>query len=248
MKKSLTFSKLILVLFLVSTLLVGCSTGGKDDNTYIINATFQSVEEDGFYVKVISDTSEELSNGETVYCYFNDEIEIDAHVTDGTLYIENIEISEGDELEISYLYHYLDIDKEPITVRVNDIDIKTVADEIHSIQEIEEDEETDKIENDTDDLVYREFEYGENFFVGEATIYKTDILNLVVSPIKIMILYNDELVEEIDFTNTDITIEIAKEGNYCFLAVDENGETTDITSIVNAEATGVEGSDVILLD
>lgn len=103
-------------------------------------------------------------------------------------------------------------------------------------------------ESDIGDLLYREYQSGENFFAGVALIKKSDVLSLVSSPVKIMVLYNGKLVNEIDFTNADMTIEISEDGNYCFLAADEQNEITDITSIATGEAVISEGSEVIPLN
>lgn len=102
-------------------------------------------------------------------------------------------------------------------------------------------------ESDTNDLLYREYQTGTKFFAGVANIAKSDVLGLVSNPAKIAVLYNDELYEEIDFVNTDITIEIPRDGNYCFLAADENGEITDITNIVAGEAIVPEDSGAVPL-
>ncbi len=71
---------------------------------------------------------------------------------------------------------------------------------------------------------------------------------MVSSPVKIMVLFNGKLVNEIDFTNVDMTIEISEDGNYCFLVVDEQNEITDITSIATGEAAISERSEVIPLN
>lgn len=100
---------------------------------------------------------------------------------------------------------------------------------------------------DTNDLLYREYQSGTKFFAGVIHIAESDVSNLVSAPTRIAVLYNDELYEEIEFTNTDITIEIPKDGNYCFLVVDEDDEITDITDIVTGEATVPEEGGVIPL-
>lgn len=103
-------------------------------------------------------------------------------------------------------------------------------------------------ESDINDLLYREYQSGTKFFAGVVNIAESDVLSLVSNPTKIAVLYNDELYDEIDFVNADITIEIPRDGNYCFLAADENGEITDITNIVAGETIVPEDSSAILLN
>lgn len=104
------------------------------------------------------------------------------------------------------------------------------------------------IKSITDDLLYREYQSGEHFFAGVVHIAESDVLSLVSNPVKIIVLYNDELFSEIDFINTDMTIEMPKDGNYCFLAASEENEIIDITSIVRGEAIIPEGNGVIPLN
>lgn len=112
----------------------------------------------------------------------------------------------------------------------------------------EKSDDANATESDIDDLLYREYQSGKKFFSGVALIEESDILSLVSDPIKIVVLYNDKLFNEIDFTNVDITIEIPEDGNYCFLIVNEQNEITDITNIVTGEAVISEGSEAIPLN
>lgn len=112
----------------------------------------------------------------------------------------------------------------------------------------EKSDDANATESDIDDLLYREYQSGKKFFAGVALIEESDVLSLVSNPIKIVVLYNGKLFNEIDFTNDDMTIEIPEEGNYCFLVVNEQNEITDITNIVTGEAVISEGSEVIPLN
>lgn len=128
-----------------------------------------------------------------------------------------------------------------------------VDEEISSLEKGEiiqaKNEEKENVVNATesDDLLYREYQSGENFFAGVVLIKESDVFNMVNNPVKIVVLYNGELYQEMDFKNVDMTIEIPKDGNYSFLVVDENNEIVDITSIVTGEAVVPEGNGVIPL-
>jgi len=124
----------------------------------------------------------------------------------------------------------------------------TEKERIIQITDEEKSADANIAESDTNDLLYREYQLGTKFFAGVANIAESDVLSLVSNPTKIAVLYNDELYKEIDFKNTDIIIEIPKDGNYCFLVVDENDEITDITSVVVGEAVVSEDSGVIPLN
>lgn len=117
------------------------------------------------------------------------------------------------------------------------------------IQTTDEEKSADEniVESDINDLLYREYQSGTNFFAGVVNIAEADVLKLVKNPTKIAVLHDDKLYKEVEFTNIDITIEIPKNGNYCFLAVDENKEITDITSIVVGEAVVSEDGGVVPL-
>lgn len=131
------------------------------------------------------------------------------------------------------------------------VDEDTSAVEKEQIIQTTDEEKSDDaniVESDTNDLLYREYQSGEHFFSGVAYIAESDVLSLVSNPVKIMILYNDGLFSEIDFTNTDMTIEMPKDGNYCFLAVNEENNIIDITSIVVGEAVISEDGGVIPLN
>lgn len=115
------------------------------------------------------------------------------------------------------------------------------------IQTKNEEKSNDVNVTESDDLLYREYQSGENFFAGVALIKASDVFGMVSSPVKIVTLYNGELYREMDFANADVTIEIPKDGNYSFLVVNEKNEIVDITSIVIGEAVVPEGNGVIEL-
>lgn len=126
-------------------------------------------------------------------------------------------------------------------------DTESVADDNMNTEENDnfEQKETNAV---TDDLLYREYQTGEKFFAGVATISKSDILNLISNPNQILVLRNGELQNEIAFSNADITVEISNDGIYCFLATNESKEVIDITSIVNGESVASEDNGVIPLE
>lgn len=156
-------------------------------------------------------------------------------------------------VELNKLISYPVEDKQPreqkYTVEYNDeMKKRCVA------EELEDETVTDKVSsnsNDSDisDLLYRDYKSGKKFFAGgEVTIEKSNLLNLVDEPKAIIVLYNGETLCEIDYTDSDITLETPKEGNYCFLAVNGDEEIIDITNIVNGITIFSVGDNILQLN
>lgn len=82
----------------------------------------------------------------------------------------------------------------------------------------------------SDDLVYKEYSLGEKFDAGEVLISKELLLSITENPESIVVYFNDEMFETFNYNDNDISVDIEKEGTYCFVIIDTNGETTDITS------------------
>ena len=116
---------IVVVLSLVCVFVItGCSAGGKDDNTYVLTATLETVEENGFYISVVSDTSQDLEKGNSVYCVLNNEIEMNVDIIDCELFIGDTVVSQGTQIQVTYLYHYLDLEGNPITVQADKVELE----------------------------------------------------------------------------------------------------------------------------
>lgn len=92
----------------------------------------------------------------------------------------------------------------------------------------------------SDDLVYREYSLGEKFYPCEIVISKETLLSSIREPKTLIVYFNDEIRETIDYHDTDIQISLVNEGIYCFMVVNKNNETVDITSQV--QGTSYVGS------
>lgn len=107
-------------------------------------------------------------------------------------------------------------------------------------------EQTEQAE--VDDLLYKEWEFRDDFLEkGSYTLYK-DMLELQVpEPEKILLLCNGELLEMITYADTDIVIEIPKDGNYQLIAIDEAGNQTDVTMATAKEVKHADDSPILFL-
>lgn len=81
-----------------------------------------------------------------------------------------------------------------------------------------------------DELVYKEYSLGEKFHSGEIVISKETLLNAVKEPKAIIIYFNDKILETIDYNDADIQVNLSNEGMYCFVIVDKDHASIDITS------------------
>ena len=96
------------------------------------------------------------------------------------------------------------------------------------------------------DLLYREFSHGCELEKGtEVFIEKEQVANVLDKALAIGIVLNGEVYKEIPFEDADIQLKLEKSGNYVFMAVNEEGETVDVTFTIRAEKSADGG--VILL-
>ena len=110
---------------------------------------------------------------------------------------------------------------------------------------------TEEIENHSaypsGDLLYREFSQGCELEKGtEVFIEKAQVANVLDNALAIGIVLNGEVYKEIPFEDADIQLKLEKSGNYVFMAVNEEGETADVTFTIKAEKSADGG--VILLN
>lgn len=82
----------------------------------------------------------------------------------------------------------------------------------------------------SNDLLYREYSLGEKFNAGEILISKETLLDITKNPDSVIVYFNDEILETISYSDDDIHIDLANDGVYCFVIIDKDGETIDITS------------------
>lgn len=96
------------------------------------------------------------------------------------------------------------------------------------------------------DLLYREFSQGCELEKGtEVFIEKKQVANVLDNALAIGIVLNGEVYKEIPFEDADIQLKLEESGNYVFMAVNEKGETVDVTFTIRAEMSADGG--VILL-
>ena len=96
------------------------------------------------------------------------------------------------------------------------------------------------------DLLYREFSQGCELEKGtEVFIEKEQVANVLDNAMAIGIVLNGEVYKEIPFEDADIQVKLEESGNYVFMAVNEEGETVDVTFTIRAEKSADGG--VILL-
>ena len=121
------------------------------------------------------------------------------------------------------------------------------ANEISKITAVVLDEEIDNHSAyPSGDLLYREFSQGCELEKGtEVFIEKKQVANVLDNALAIGIVLNGEVYKEIPFEDADIQIKLEKSGNYVFMAVNEKGETVDVTFTIRAEMSADGG--VILL-
>lgn len=109
---------------------------------------------------------------------------------------------------------------------------------------------TEEIDNNSaypfGDLLYREFSQGCELEKGtEVFIEKEQVANVLDNALAIGIVLNGEVYKEIPIEDADIQLKLEESGNYVFMAVNEEGETVDITSTIRVEKSADGG--VILL-
>lgn len=79
------------------------------------------------------------------------------------------------------------------------------------------------------DLLYRKYSLGEKFNAGEILISKETLLDITKNPESVIVYFNDEMLETISYNDDDIHIDLVNAGVYCFMIIDKDGETIDIT-------------------
>lgn len=109
---------------------------------------------------------------------------------------------------------------------------------------------TEEIDNNSaypsGDLLYREFSQGCELEKGtEVFIEKEKVANVLDNAMAIGIVLNGEVYKEFSFEDADIQLKLEESGNYVFMAVNEEGETVDVTFTIRAEKSADGG--VILL-
>lgn len=85
---------------------------------------------------------------------------------------------------------------------------------------------------DSDDLVYKQYMLGEKFHAGEVIISKEILTNATEEPENIIVYFNDEVIEKIEYKDTDVQINLVDDGIYCFMVTGKDSEKVDITSQV----------------
>ena len=109
---------------------------------------------------------------------------------------------------------------------------------------------TEEIDNNSaypsGDLLYRKFSQGCELEKGtEVFIEKEQVANVLDNAMAIGIVLNGEVYKELSFEDADIQVKLEESGNYVFMAVNEEGETVDVTFTIRAEKSADGG--VILL-
>lgn len=92
-----------------------------------------------------------------------------------------------------------------------------------------------------DDLVFREYPFGVKSYACEIMISKETLLNVVKEPKAVVVYFNDELLETINYNNADILIDLADDGIYRFMVVDKDGTSIDITSQIQGTSHSDSG-------
>ena len=96
------------------------------------------------------------------------------------------------------------------------------------------------------DLLYREFSSGIELESGmDVLIERGCITNALGNAVMVGVILNGDVYREIPLEETDIEFTLEKHGNYVFMAVAEDGETVDITSIIKVEKS-MDGGVILL--
>ena len=114
--------------------------------------------------------------------------------------------------------------------------------------ELENMTDTDE-QAEIDDLLYKEWEFREDYFKKGSYTLNKDHLDVQVPHLeKILVLCNGELLEMIAYDGADVVIDIPNDGNFQFIAVDADGNLTDITHVTTAEVKSADESPILFLD
>ena len=94
-----------------------------------------------------------------------------------------------------------------------------------------------------DDLVYREYSWGYRLEKGYKILIEHDqIIGEVEDAQTLVVFCNNSEYKEFAFDGNDIEFEIDKSGNYSFYAIDSDGNSFDIMSIVKAYKSADRGA------
>lgn len=94
-----------------------------------------------------------------------------------------------------------------------------------------------------DDLVYREYTWGHRLEKGYEILIENDKVTREAENLQnIVIILDDTVYKEFSFDNNDIEFTLEKSGNYAFLAIDSDGNSVDITSIVRVNKSADGGA------
>lgn len=87
---------------------------------------------------------------------------------------------------------------------------------------------------DLSDLLYRQNSYklGETYAKGTLSIYKSDLLLKTNTPQKIIVVFNDEFLQELEISGEMTEYKVAKSGCYGFYVQDSAGAIYDINDTV----------------
>lgn len=104
-------------------------------------------------------------------------------------------------------------------------------------------------EYETGDLLFREWQFRDDYFEkGSYTLYK-DILETQVPNLdKILFIFNGELKETFDYCGLDVVIDVPEDGICQFIAVDKDGNKEDITPVSLGEVNCVEDNGILFLN
>ena len=95
---------------------------------------------------------------------------------------------------------------------------------------------------DLSDLLYRQNPYklGKTYAKGTLSIYKNDLLLKTDSPQKIIVVFNDEFLQEIEISGELTEYKVEKSGCYGFYIQDAAGNIYDINDNVHITCNTIE--------
>lgn len=87
---------------------------------------------------------------------------------------------------------------------------------------------------DLSDLLYRQnaYELGETYAKGTLSIFRSDLLLKTNTPRKIIVVFNDEFLQELEVSREITEYKVEKSGCYGFYVKDSNGAIYDINDTV----------------
>lgn len=110
--------------------------------------------------------------------------------------------------------------------------------------DVEEKNQKDHI----NDLLFRKYNIGYSMPEGNIIIKKDEVLKITSNQeAVIVVFYNDQILETLQFEGEDLSYEIEKGGHYCFFVLNSDKTLTDISDAV-AVYKDIEDSIVTPLD